>query len=338
MQSMARGKWFPSLTSGSPQARAAAVVVRARAATVDLFLRRLGRQPGKDPEDVHQLRVATRRLVAALSVFKPLLDPKLRRELRRCARRLRRLAGDVRDLDVHRAMLDSRRQALDESAAVALRRAFDTTARRAQRDLGRALPRWSVRFRRAARALVDSIDSPRLAHGDAKTLGTMADQVIQVRLDDLRAAGRGDLSDLDRLHRLRIAAKRLRYAMELFAACYRRAFRDDLYTRVESLQEALGEINDLRNLADRVAELGDRASHKRRRDRHDALRTATRSLQALLLHELNERRTRFQARWQPADQARLRRQFRQMQRTRASRRSPRARRKPAALGRAEVEL
>ncbi len=325
---MARSKWFPSLTSDSPQTRAAAVVLRARAATVEFYLRRLGARPGKNPEDIHQLRVATRRLVAALSVFKPLLDPSLQRKLRRCARRLRRLAGDVRDLDVQRMMLDCRRAALERSAAPNVvadcRRALDTMARTALRKLIQALPRWGQRFRRAARALVDSLPS-RSEREQVGPLRAMADRVTQGRLDDLTAASREDLGDLDKLHRLRIAAKRLRYAMELFGACYGREFCEDLYARVQTLQEALGEINDLRNLAERVGELGDTASHKHKHDRRDAIRAAGRSLQTLLQGELNERRAKFLAGWQPGDQARLRRQFRQIQRKPTLRRFPQPR-------------
>jgi CHAD domain-containing protein len=338
---MARSKWFPSLTSDTLQARAAAVVVRARAATVEFYLRRLGARPRKDPEDIHQLRVATRRLVAALSVFKPLLDPALRRSLRRCARRVRRVAGDVRDLDVQRMMFDSRRESLERHVApnvvAAHRRALDTMARKALRKLVRTLPRASERFHRAATALIDTIGT-RSRREQVTKLRTMADHITHARLDDLTAASRGDLGDLDKLHRLRIAAKRLRYAMELFGACYGREFRDDLYARVEALQESLGEINDLRNLAARITELGKTASHAHKQDRREVIREASRSLQAPLQRELDERRSKFLARWQLGDQDRLRRQFRHIQRKPALRRFPQPRGKPAVLGQAQHEL
>ena len=54
------------------------------------------------------------------------------------------------------------------------------------------------------------------------------------------------------LHSFRIAGKRLRYAMELFAAAFPPAFREELYPLVEELQEKLGEINDHASAAARL--------------------------------------------------------------------------------------
>jgi CHAD domain-containing protein len=79
--------------------------------------------------------------------------------------------------------------------------------------------------------------------------------VLRDRLNRLRAAGAADLSDLDNLHQVRIAAKRLRYAMEALAACYPAEFRGSLYTRVENMQSELGLVNDLRNLRQLVSDL-----------------------------------------------------------------------------------
>ena len=68
------------------------------------------------------------------------------------------------------------------------------------------------------------------------------------------AAADGDLSDVKALHSFRIAGKRLRYAMELFAAAFPPAFREELYPLVEELQEKLGEINDHAAAAARLEE------------------------------------------------------------------------------------
>ena len=43
---------------------------------------------------------------------------------------------------------------------------------------------------------------------------------------------------------MRIAGKRLRYAMEVFADCFTPAFREQLYPAVEQMQEILGIAND----------------------------------------------------------------------------------------------
>ena len=55
--------------------------------------------------------------------------------------------------------------------------------------------------------------------------------------------------------RLRLAAKRLRYALEIFAPCFGGAIRRELYPRVEELQELLGRINDSHQVIARMDEV-----------------------------------------------------------------------------------
>jgi CHAD domain-containing protein len=62
--------------------------------------------------------------------------------------------------------------------------------------------------------------------------------------DRFLAAAAAQPRDAESLHRLRIRAKELRYAMEIFAEALPAFFRDELYATVEILQEHLGRIND----------------------------------------------------------------------------------------------
>jgi inorganic triphosphatase YgiF len=55
---------------------------------------------GEDPEAVHDARVAARRMRSALFFFAPWLPPKVERDLRRRLRKVGRILGPVRDLDV----------------------------------------------------------------------------------------------------------------------------------------------------------------------------------------------------------------------------------------------
>jgi CHAD domain-containing protein len=77
-------------------------------------------------------------------------------------------------------------------------------------------------------------------------------------LQDLAWAAGGDLQDYSHLHQVRIAGKRLRYAMEVFAACFAAPFREDLYPRVEEMQEVLGRANDSHVAQGRLAALRER--------------------------------------------------------------------------------
>ena len=72
---------------------------------------------GEDPEDVHQFRVATRRLRSDLRTFAPLLDPKPVSELRDGLRLLGAKAGAARDTDVLTSRLGPRASRLPQHDA-----------------------------------------------------------------------------------------------------------------------------------------------------------------------------------------------------------------------------
>lgn len=84
--------------------------MRLEISTQSRLIRRLLRSlhsPGNDLEEVvHDLRVATRRLRAALDVARECLPEQTHHDLRRAARTLARTLGEVRDLDVQLANLD----------------------------------------------------------------------------------------------------------------------------------------------------------------------------------------------------------------------------------------
>jgi CHAD domain-containing protein len=50
---------------------------------------------------------------------------------------------------------------------------------------------------------------------------------------------------VDELHNMRIAAKRLRYTLEIFAACFPDAEYRKIYDPVKSIQEKIGDIHDI---------------------------------------------------------------------------------------------
>ena len=93
---------------------------------------------GEDPEDVHQFRVATRRLRSDLRTFAPLLDPEPAGEVRGRLRQLGAKAGAARDTDVLADRLRATADMLPEQDAVGveqlLRRLDDQAARLAPRS------------------------------------------------------------------------------------------------------------------------------------------------------------------------------------------------------------
>jgi CHAD domain-containing protein len=76
--------------------------------------------------------------------------------------------------------------------------------------------------------------------------GVAAARVVRVRAEELFAheAGVLDTSDIERVHDMRVATRRLRAVLEIFAPCFpRKAFKDALGD-VKALADALGERRD----------------------------------------------------------------------------------------------
>ncbi len=170
---------------------------------------------GRDPEAVHQLRVATRRARALLRAAKGLVDPDWADGLRRELGWLGALLGPVRDLDV---LLEH----LDEDAAATLEgddvRAFRRIRARlsAERDVGRVELLAAMGTPRYFR-LLDVLES---AHGaPAGEIATPLQEIAAREFARLRRAVKalGKQPGDDALHEVRIDTKRARYAAELAA-------------------------------------------------------------------------------------------------------------------------
>ena len=75
---------------------------------------------------------------------------------------------------------------------------------------------------------------------------------------ELRSASRTDLACRESLHQMRLCGKRLRYAIEIFGCAAEDAQREhliDLAARLSDVQERLGTINDLHEVAERAARI-----------------------------------------------------------------------------------
>jgi CHAD domain-containing protein len=242
---MADSKWIPGLTPSMPLEVAAR---RALAVRLDAVLKQLQSVTDgthQDVEPVHQLRVASRRCRAVLDLFADVLPEKLYSRLRRQLRRIRRTAGPARDWDVfYLSLADRLAKATSRTASGLHWISGHMAARRAlaQAELKESCAKRAGALRDAIGE--DSRESLDGRNGSVTTLGQIAGERILQLLDALEEAGRGNLENQERLHRLRIAGKRLRYAMEVLADCFLPPFREDLYPLVEQMQEHLGSIND----------------------------------------------------------------------------------------------
>jgi CHAD domain-containing protein len=243
---MSDGKWIAGLRPDMPVADAARAVLAARLEVVRHFLPLAAERPFEDSEYVHQLRVGTRRAGAALEVFADCLPRKRLKAVKRSLRAIRRAAGDARDWDVFIQALSGAKP-------------LNTAKGKPARDflLGYALGERSAAQARLVEATADagpgfadeSLALPEHAHephggSPPPAFGAAAVAYLDDLFADFTASVRADPTEPADLHRLRIRAKQLRYAIELFANCFAPALREHVYPAVEALQEQLGGLQD----------------------------------------------------------------------------------------------
>jgi CHAD domain-containing protein len=220
---------------------------QAIGAAVDRVMRHdPGVRIGDDPEDVHQARVGTRRLRSDLRTFAPLLDPAWVASLRAELQWLGGALGAVRDADVLIERLRRQAAALPEPDTGALAPLFRRLAK--DRDHARAAlveamdgPRYVALLDR----LVDAAAHPQCRKAAAAAAAGAVPTLVAAPWRNLRKAVSAlpaSPADAD-LHRVRILAKRARYAAEAAAPLV----GDDataLARALAGVQEVLGDHQD----------------------------------------------------------------------------------------------
>lgn len=197
----------------------------------------------RDPEALHQSHVASRRIRTALQIFRRRIGKRHRTLWSLISERVRALAsvlGAARDHDVVLS-----RYGDDEGVRLRLGPLRDAAHARAVRSLQDAENRHAL-----DRLLALSRNRSAWRSGGAGTLAEFASATLGRLRRRLLKAGR-DLEHADprQLHRLRLRAKRMRYAAGFFAALYRRRKqrrrRKAMVERLTDLQSHLGDLNDL---------------------------------------------------------------------------------------------
>lgn len=198
-----------------------------------------------DPEGVHQMRVAARRVRSDLSTFGSLVDndwaTNLRKELEWVGNKL----GEVRDLDVLQARLSESAADLEDE----LKPLFHILAAReadARTRMSEAL--GSARYRSLLDRLLEGATGPPLTAKADKPSGKVLPELVAPVWKELakRSKGLSDDAAPEKWHKVRIQAKRARYATEAVAPALgadsgtaRRFAR-----RVAAVQDNLGEHQD----------------------------------------------------------------------------------------------
>jgi triphosphatase len=230
-----------------------------------------GTRLGEDPEELHDMRVATRRLRAAIDLFTDVLPVRAhtyREELGWAARVL----GHVRDLDVQQEAQEAMADAATAWGAIFGDAGLDPLG-----DLGQLLASERETARADMLAALDSLRWERLTSG----LATMVQQgplrraavghlpavmvvpdLVEARHTAVKKAARkakrtGVPADY---HRLRIRCKRLRYSLEFTSDLY--GGRTKRFTKqLAGLQDQLGLMQDAEVAAARLANLAHGEAH-----------------------------------------------------------------------------
>ena len=217
---------------------------------------RAASDPG--PDGVHDLRVATRRLRAALEMWLAVSPARKLDRGRRALRKLGRRLGALREADVDTTELfDLRRRDPSRAAAIEFLIARESRERnRRAKALEKALRRVD---------LGDLAKEIRSEAGDLLDAGAGKDLPLAAVA---RTELRGKLPDLARLleralrhpapaalHRLRIELKKFRYSVELCAPAYDGRRVPGLIGRLKALQDALGIVHDANALHALIASL-----------------------------------------------------------------------------------
>ena len=215
-----------------------------------MLAREAGTRDGKDPEELHAMRVATRRQRAAWRVFGPAFRPGRTKTYRSNLRDVASRLGAVRDLDVLLEAADGYRADLPTSE---------------QRALEPLLSGWRAHREDARKLLIRELDSDGyqrwledygefVRHEGLAVVPVAPTQPHRVRdtaASQILTAYEGvrayepvlRWADVETLHELRIAGKWLRYTLEFV----REALAPEaanLIARVTAMQDHLGELND----------------------------------------------------------------------------------------------
>jgi CHAD domain-containing protein len=212
-----------------------------------------GLRAAEDIEFVHRARVATRRLRAALGMFAQCLPPKQLRRWRKAICRTTAKLGDARDRDVQIEFL------CGILSAVNAKQCFPGISRilvqiecdreRLQRKVVKAVDRLEAQgilrqVRRVSNRLLPeaaaSAENVQTPDACTQTRQPILDQLDELLADQDSLA---DPDDCERHHAMRIAAKRLRYTLEIARPVYPAGF-DEAIEATKRVQSLLGDVHD----------------------------------------------------------------------------------------------
>ena len=204
-----------------------------------------------DSEFLHDFRVAIRRTRSALSLIKDVLDPEITALFKNYFRDLGRITGPVRDLDVYLLMENNYKARLPEHLQEGLQYFFEDLAKQRNREYKKLINFLKGKHYRSImtewQKYLEDNDIKHQAMNSRTASGTLAGKIITKRFKKILRGGRAihPETENEKLHRLRIQGKKLRYSLEFFRSLYPEQEIKILINHLKLLQNNLGDFNDL---------------------------------------------------------------------------------------------
>ena len=203
-----------------------------------------------DPEGVHSMRVASRRLRSALRDFMPYLRQRGLTSVSKQTKNIAAALGEVRDQDVAIIALEKIQKQANAEVAAALQQLIDERKERrneSRDNLSSILIATEMKQAKTEfMARIEKATRPANPPGQTElTFAKMSAAIILDRLKELEKLSESLYKpfEIESLHDMRIAAKRLRYALELFQQCWGRSLHT-FAKNAARMQTALGEVHD----------------------------------------------------------------------------------------------
>ena len=245
----------PKLKSGIATGRAFTLIgsacLRQMVANVPPMINR-------DAEALHQMRVALRRLRAAISLFSEVVSDDRINTIKTELRWLAQECGPARDLDtlLVEVLKPLRKQHADEPGLVSICRMFERKRLKSYRRAQEAVQ--SAQFRKLVLDTAEWVKAgpwgtseslPMRARRELPIEIYAAEQLSRRRQKIRRRGAKIRDMTLEQLHRLRIQVKKARYAAEFFSDVFQGKRSAKRYKEIRSsltqLQDCLGGINDI---------------------------------------------------------------------------------------------
>jgi CHAD domain-containing protein len=223
-----------------------------------------GVKESKDIEYIHRMRVASRRLRAALPLFSPCFPEKQYTRWMKELTKITRALGDARDADVQIAFLQKTLKKIKKGESPEQSNGDKITMEPAIRYLLISLQKKRDILQKRVLSALLALEKSRVTEDMRLTFTTLNDgfKIMRVKPKLFGISPPAALRINKRLstlisydpwvlhpeavaehHATRIAAKKLRYTMEIYGSVYRNSLRKSL-ARVKKIQEILGDIHD----------------------------------------------------------------------------------------------